>query len=51
MQLKKEDSELAAYAEAANMLVAERHEKLRKNFRKNTNKNKLQMMEEQKRKY
>ncbi|XP_071859685.1 uncharacterized protein isoform X2 [Bombus fervidus] len=45
--IKKEDSELAAYAEAANMLVAERHEKLRKTLEKHKQEQ-LQMMEEQK---
>ncbi|XP_033358750.1 putative sodium-coupled neutral amino acid transporter 10 isoform X2 [Bombus vosnesenskii] len=45
--IKKEDSELAAYAEAANMLVAERHEKLRKTLEKHKQEQ-LQMVEEQK---
>ncbi|XP_043590433.1 putative sodium-coupled neutral amino acid transporter 10 isoform X1 [Bombus pyrosoma] len=45
--IKKEDSELAAYAEAANMLVAERHEKLRKTLEKHKQEQ-LQMIEEQK---
>ncbi|XP_068976096.1 putative sodium-coupled neutral amino acid transporter 10 [Bombus flavifrons] len=45
--IKKEDSELAAYAEATNMLVAERHEKLRKTLEKHKQEQ-LQMVEEQK---
>lgn len=45
--IKKEESELAAYAEAANMLVSERHEKLRKTLEKHKQEQ-LQMMEEQK---
>ncbi|OAD57261.1 Putative sodium-coupled neutral amino acid transporter 10 [Eufriesea mexicana] len=45
--IKKEESELAAYAEAANVLVSERHEKLRKTLEKHKQEQ-LQMMEEQK---
>ncbi|CAK9815924.1 hypothetical protein ANTPLA_LOCUS8818, partial [Anthophora plagiata] len=45
--IKKEESELAADAEAANLLTAERHEKLRKTLEKHKQEQ-LQMMEEQK---
>ncbi|CAK9803008.1 Putative sodium-coupled neutral amino acid transporter 10 [Anthophora quadrimaculata] len=45
--IKKEESELAADAEAANLLTVERHEKLRKTLEKHKQEQ-LQMMEEQK---
>ncbi|KOC67954.1 hypothetical protein WH47_12284 [Habropoda laboriosa] len=45
--IKKEESELAADAEVANILTVERHEKLRKTLEKHKQEQ-LQMMEEQK---
>lgn len=45
--IKKEDSELAADAEAANILAVERHEKLRQTLEKHKQEQ-LKMMEEQK---
>ncbi|XP_076397967.1 uncharacterized protein LOC143266320, partial [Megachile rotundata] len=45
--IKKEESELAADAEAANIMAAERHEKLRKTLEKHKQEQ-LQMIQEQK---